>query len=172
MHWEQDRGRLDGHVIRRSVARVLLFDERGRLLLLRGRADDGIAYWYPAGGRIEPGEAPREAARRELLEELGVGDAEIGAVALRRRTRFVEGGRRFDQDEWHFVGRVPHPVISASRPGDNETAAVAAHRWWSLTEIRGSADRFFPEGIDAVVERLLAHRSHRSNDTGRPVKSP
>jgi 8-oxo-dGTP pyrophosphatase MutT (NUDIX family) len=146
-------------VIRRSVARVLLFDERGRLLLLCGRSDDGAAYWYPPGGRIEPGETPREAAGRELLEEVGIHDAEVGEVVLRRRTRFIDGGRRFDQEEWHFVGHAPHPFVAASRLGDNETAAVAAHRWWSLVELRGSADRFFPEALDALVERLLAIRS-------------
>ncbi|MBB5867443.1 8-oxo-dGTP diphosphatase [Allocatelliglobosispora scoriae] len=32
--------------------------------------------WVPPGGKVEPGEAPREAARREPLEETGV-DAEL-----------------------------------------------------------------------------------------------
>lgn len=42
--------------------------------------------WVPPGGKVEPGERPREAARRELLEETGL-DAELlarpAAVSVR-----------------------------------------------------------------------------------------
>jgi 8-oxo-dGTP pyrophosphatase MutT (NUDIX family) len=45
----------------------------GQLLLVRLRdpATGGIGL-YPPGGRIEPGEAPVETARRETLEETGL----------------------------------------------------------------------------------------------------
>jgi 8-oxo-dGTP pyrophosphatase MutT (NUDIX family) len=141
-------------VIQRPVARVLLFDERDRLLLLFDPDPDRGQYWYPPGGRIEPGETPQAAARRELVEEIGV-DAGIGPAVLRRRARFTYGDRRFDQAEWHFTARVSDPVVPVSRPGDNEARAVAAHRWWSLSELRASTDRFFPEGLADTVERFL-----------------
>jgi 8-oxo-dGTP diphosphatase len=42
--------------------------------------------WVPPGGKVEPGEIPREAARRELLEETGL-EAELlaqpAAVSVR-----------------------------------------------------------------------------------------
>ena len=139
---------------KRSVARALLFDERGRLLLLFDPDPERGGYWYPPGGRIEPGESPEEAARRELVEEIGLDVPELGPVVLRRRARFTYGGERLDQDEWHLLGRVESPVVGPGRAGDGEASAVAAHRWWSLAELSASGERFFPEGLAELVERL------------------
>lgn len=140
--------------IERPVARVLLFDELDRVLLLFDPDPEWGGYWYPPGGRIEPGESPEEAARRELAEEIGLDVPDLGPVVLRRRARFVHGGRQLDQDEWHLLGRVPSPVIGSARAGDSEAAAVAAHRWWSLADLRASDERFFPEQLVGIMERL------------------
>jgi len=44
--------------------------EEGRVLLLR-RSQARGGFWQPVTGRIEPGESPAQAARRELREETG-----------------------------------------------------------------------------------------------------
>lgn len=60
------------------VVAALLLDQ-GRLLICqrsaRGRFPNK---WEFPGGKVEPGEAPRDALLRELAEELGI-TAEIGA---------------------------------------------------------------------------------------------
>jgi 8-oxo-dGTP pyrophosphatase MutT (NUDIX family) len=140
--------------IERPVARVLLFDELGRVLLLFDADPEWGSYWYPPGGRIEPGESPEEAARRELVEEIGLDLPNLGPVVLRRRASFVYDGRQLDQDEWHLLGRVESSRIGSSRPGDTEAAAVAAHRWWSLADLRASHERFFPEELIDIMERI------------------
>jgi len=141
-------------VIKRSCARVLLFDEDGRLLFLFDPDPVQGGYWYPPGGGIEPGESPEQAARRELIEEVGLDVIELGPVVLRRRARFTWHGKRLDQDEWHLLGRVISPVVGPGRVGDSETKAVAAHRWWSLSDLRDAGEVFYPEGLVAIVERL------------------
>ncbi|WP_229799020.1 NUDIX hydrolase [Planomonospora parontospora] len=51
------------------AADVWVFDEDfGHVLLVKHRWRG----WVPPGGRVEPGETPREAACRELAEETGV----------------------------------------------------------------------------------------------------
>lgn len=57
------------------VVHVLVFNGRGELLLQKRSMQKDVApgRWDTSvGGHVEPGETLREAARRELLEELGV----------------------------------------------------------------------------------------------------
>ena len=69
----------DGFEIHRSVvahqgsAVILPADEMGRVLLVRQyRLPAQAKLWELAAGRIDPGESPLAAARRELVEETGL----------------------------------------------------------------------------------------------------
>ncbi|MBR1559355.1 MAG: (deoxy)nucleoside triphosphate pyrophosphohydrolase [Clostridia bacterium] len=71
-----------GAVERRSplavVAGVVARD--GRIMLCRRRPEvhNGLKWEFP-GGKLEPGEAPEDALRRELREELAI-DVRVGRV--------------------------------------------------------------------------------------------
>jgi len=70
-----------------QVVAALLFHE-GRLLICQ-RSPDGQFpnQWEFPGGKIELGEDPKEALRRELREELGI-TAEIGAEVWRTEHQY------------------------------------------------------------------------------------
>lgn len=141
--------------IARPVARVLILDPSDRVLLLFDDRDEAReAFWYPPGGRIEQGETPQQAAQREVREEIGV-DVEVGPLVLRCRARFAYRGRLYDQDEWHFVAHTDRPERLVSREGDNEAAAVAAHRWWSLADLEATRDVLFPDELTEVLRRVV-----------------
>jgi lipoyl(octanoyl) transferase len=53
-----------------STVSVTALDADGRVLLLQRSPERG-GFWQPVTGRVEPGEAPAQAARRELAEETG-----------------------------------------------------------------------------------------------------
>lgn len=61
------------------IAAALIEREDGRILLVRKR---GSAIFMQAGGKIEPGEAPRAALLRELEEELALCCAPEAAAFL------------------------------------------------------------------------------------------
>lgn len=54
------------------AACVVLIDENDKILLTKRSVEPQIGYWCLPGGFIELGEAPEDAALRELMEETGV----------------------------------------------------------------------------------------------------
>ena len=64
---------------RRGVG-VMLFNREGKIFVAKRRDTPGEAWQMPQGG-IDRGEEPREAALRELDEEIGTANAEIVAEA-------------------------------------------------------------------------------------------
>lgn len=65
---------------------VLVYTSAGEVLLLRRRQPDD--FWQSVTGSLEPGEAPLQAARRELREETGLALDEA-LVDCRTTNRFV-----------------------------------------------------------------------------------
>src|SRR5690242_5630578 len=76
--------------MKRVVAALIIKD--GKLLVCqRTRHQTMPLKWEFPGGKIEDGEQPRDALRRELDEELGI-DASIGEEVARIRHQYKSGG--------------------------------------------------------------------------------
>lgn len=76
--------------MKRVVAALILKD--GKVLVCqRTRYQTMPLKWEFPGGKIEEGEQPRDALRRELDEELGI-DARIGEEVARIRHEYKGGG--------------------------------------------------------------------------------
>jgi lipoyl(octanoyl) transferase len=104
----------------------------GRVLLLRRTADRG-GFWQQVTGRIEPGETPAQAARRELGEETGadVPVEDLGyrhAFALDPSINRVKRATVFLVEEHAFAARLPEGF--AARLSDEH----AEHAWLSPAE--------------------------------------
>lgn len=75
----------------KQVAAAFIFKGGKMLICQRTKYQAMPLKWEFPGGKIEDGEHPREALRRELEEELGI-DARIGAEVVRIRHRYRYGG--------------------------------------------------------------------------------
>ena len=61
-------------------------------------------------------ETREEAALRELAEETGITEVELGPVLWRRMCSFPFAGRRWDQDEWYYLARTDRDGHRGRRP--------------------------------------------------------
>ena len=62
-------------------------------------------WWFASGGGAECDVTREEAALRELVEETGSTDVELGPVLWQRDLLLPFAGRRWDQDEWYELAR-------------------------------------------------------------------
>jgi len=147
----------------RRAARAVLLDPNGHVLLLRGRdpfAARRIDWWEIPGGGIDPGETSADAARRELHEEAGIADVEIGPCVWVQQARFTFAGMRFDQwEEIHvaWCGTVA-PRWEPQGLEAIEALAFSGHRWWQPDQVTASDERFLPSALRSHVLDLAEGR--------------
>lgn len=138
---------------------MVVLDPRDRLLLINARDParrDAPGWWEVPGGGIDPGESPEDAARRELWEEAGIREAEIGPCVWTQTVTFTFGGWRFEQDEWVHIARCDG---TTTRPGGLEALEALAfgeQRWWDLEEILEHRPRTIPYRLPEFLPALLS----------------
>ncbi|MFI2368756.1 NUDIX hydrolase [Streptomyces sp. NPDC018833] len=141
----------------RRVARVVLLDPENRILLMHGFEPDDpdVTWWFTPGGGLEGDESHEEAALRELAEETGITEVELGPVLWQRHCSFPFAGRRWDQDEWYFLARttrtdaVPHSLTELER------RSVAGLRWWTSAELSAARETVYPTRLAELLHTLL-----------------
>ena len=149
-------------VLRRTAARVVVLDQHGHTLLLQAKdpadATKG-SWWEIPGGGIETGETSAEAARRELFEETGIRDAEIGPCVWTQHARFTFAGWKFDQHEHVHVAWTDNIDLATIAPGGLEAfeaMAFGGHRWWALDDLLASDEAVLPRRLREFLPDLVA----------------
>ena len=130
----------------------------GEILLARFRFPNGVEVWALPGGGLEDGETHADGLRRELGEELGLTELEIGPhVWNREHIVPMRTGHDGQRDRVHLVrtGRFePVPMIGWEAM---HAEFVFELRWWSIAEIEARPDlRFVPRRLAVHLSRLLA----------------
>jgi 8-oxo-dGTP diphosphatase len=129
----------------RMAAGVLFRDEQGRVLLVKPSYKPG---WDIPGGYVEPGESPKQAARREVLEELGI-EPPIGRLLV--------------------VDWAPHPnegdkvlfIFDGGRLEDRDLSSPAPDE---IEEIRFWADGDLHKLLPTRLHNRVARALHANGD--------
>ncbi|MFI8424483.1 NUDIX hydrolase [Streptomyces sp. NPDC085479] len=143
----------------RQVARVILLDPHDRILLMHGHEPDDPTdtWWFTPGGGLEGDETREQAALRELAEETGLTDVELGPVLWQRHCSFPFAGRQWHQDEWYYLARTRDtgPVPGPQALTELETRSLSGLRWWTSAELSVAHETVYPIRLAELLRTLL-----------------
>ncbi|MEO7370036.1 MAG: NUDIX domain-containing protein [Ilumatobacteraceae bacterium] len=145
----------DGLRIREAV-RGLVIDTAQRVLLVRFEFPSATRWALPGGG-LEPGETHVDALHRELDEEVGLVDADIGPQIWRRLhiVPFLNGDFDGQRERIHLIRCDPFDPVPRLSWEQMKAEFVHELRWWTLDEIAASDAQFVPGELHALLGSVL-----------------
>jgi TDG/mug DNA glycosylase family protein len=156
--WFQElAGRSSGLPLRQAVRAVIL-DPGDRVLLVRFDWPDKQV-WAPPGGGIDEGEKPEQAIVRELAEECGLRDFELGPLIWTRTHWHADFKGWGGQTEQIYLVRTdafePAPEWT---PAQLAEEGMGAQRWFTRSELREPGLIFAPRKLPTLLDEVVANR--------------
>ncbi len=130
--FEELAGRASG-LPRRENVRAVVVDDQERTLLLR-YGDEYGHWWVPSGGGREAGESDEQTVRRELDEEIGLVDFELGPLLWER-----EGWTLEEPGFGSFLSRVY--LVRVGRFDPPHLTEAHELRWFTTAELEHASTR-------------------------------
>lgn len=130
-------------------------DQKVLLLRITDRVTGQVA-WRAPGGGIEFQETAADAARREMLEEVGVELARWDLLEVFETITHWNG--KDEHEIVFFFEGVPAdwaPIAGDVVPGVEANGEPLDIRWVTVEEILAAGEEFYPEGI---VAHLLGNK--------------
>src|ERR1700754_3408453 len=115
--------------VERPAVRAILLTPELEILLMRIQLPDrSDAFWITPGGGLEQGESFEDALSRELREELGLEQYQLGPLVWLRQHTFVIDGTRYRQNERFYVVNVDK--FDPRMTDELESRVLDRFRWW------------------------------------------
>lgn len=130
---------------------VLIFNQKGEMLLGKRKNAHGNALWGNPGGHLEFGESLEDCAKREVLEETGLN---VGSPVFVAVTNDV-----FKEEDKHYISIFMKVIITESQTVHNlEPHKTEEWKWFSLDRL--------PSPLFPPIKRLLSGKNYGMDPRG------
>ena len=146
-------------LLRRPAARCVLLDRAGRVFLIRSEdpIDPHKPEWLEIpGGGVGPGEDSAAACLRELREETGITEVEMGPCVWTQYVEYTFCGIEFQSSERIHVARCDGGEFRPQGLEALEAAAFISARWWGIDELLDNDEPTVPERLREFLPAVAA----------------
>lgn len=145
--------------IDRHAVRALLTTPDRQILLMRVTfPDPHRVLWITPGGGLDGGEDSLAGLRRELREEVGRDDFQVGPEVWQQTVLFYIRKRPVLQHNRYFwIPTERFDPVFDHNPDPREREMFDEYRWWSIEQIARSDEVFAPAKLASWLAALLEH---------------
>ncbi|MFD8740585.1 NUDIX hydrolase [Streptomyces sp. NPDC059618] len=141
--------------IPRQAARVAVLDPAGAVFMFRYDNEEVGVHWALPGGGLDPGETPHQAAVREVREETGWTDIELGGTPLCFWEHdFTRVGVPVRQYEHIFLAYGPRRVPGGELGAFQAAEGILGGRWWSPDDLSAAVEALWPPRLPELLESV------------------
>ncbi len=113
-------------------------------------------WWQIPGGQIDAGEDSAQAAARELHEEAGISEIEMGPCIWTQYVEFSFGGINFKSNDFIHLARCQKSYDWAPVHLEAlEAAAFEGAKWWELEELLENSEPVLPVRLKEFLPAVL-----------------